>query len=55
MPSRTRSQRCEATPSSSYPTEARPCTSLRSAVTFMTGEPYFMAPSLSGVANEVPA
>jgi hypothetical protein len=34
---------------------AKPCSTVRSAVTFITGEPYRMLFSLSGVANEVPA
>ena len=34
---------------------AKPYSTVRSAVTFITGEPYRMVPSLSGVANDVPA
>ena len=34
---------------------ARPCSTVRSPVTFMTGEPYCSVPSWSRVANDVPA
>jgi hypothetical protein len=44
-----------ATPSSSQPTEDNPCSAVRSPVTFISDEPYCREPSLSTVANEVPA
>src|SRR6266540_5169538 len=54
-PSFTMFQVWVCTPSSSYPMLARPCSTVRSPTTFITGEPYRRAPSLSKVANEVPA
>ena len=39
IPSRTRSQLCARTPSSSKPTVAKPYSTVRSAVTFITVEP----------------
>ena len=54
-PSRIRSKDCAPTPSLSMATVAKPCSTVRSPVTCMTGDPYSRVPSWSKVAKEVPA